>query len=236
MIRSTLSAVWTPITRVCSLLLLGTALALVGASASAQEQPQQTQSRADDSGYLESRVENQLARSPSLAGSRIEAQVQNRTVTLTGTVASEGDKERATRIAHDVIGITEVQNQLRVDATAVDGNRGDPVEDQELARTIATSLANETFPGAQADEEWLYGWEVEGEDWEFDVDVDGGDVMLEGSVDEFADIGKATSQVREMPGVRSVEANLRVEDRIYERGDLDTYPHGPYYGRPYWRP
>jgi hypothetical protein len=62
-----------------------------------------------------------------------------------------------------------VEDELSVDKAAVDQRRNVEVEDQELAKQVAMKLANGTFPGAEAEEEWFAGWEVEGYSWEFDA-------------------------------------------------------------------
>jgi hypothetical protein len=69
------------------------------------------------------------------------------------------------------------------------------------------------FTGAKADKEWLFGWDIEGEKWQFDVEVDEGDVIFDGSVPSFMEIGKAVEAARKVPGVRSVDASdLRVDE------------------------
>jgi len=127
---------------------------------------------------IEDRVELRLARSSALAGSDIKVVVEDRSVSLRGTVGSAPDKERALRLARRVRGVKKVEDELSVDKAAVDQRRNVEVADQELAKQVAMKLANETFPEAEAEEEWFAGWEVEGDSWEFDVEVDNGRVTL----------------------------------------------------------
>jgi len=47
-----------------------------------------------------------------------------------------------------------VEDELSVDKAAVDQRRNVEVADQELAKQVAMKLANETFPAAEAEEEW----------------------------------------------------------------------------------
>jgi osmotically-inducible protein OsmY len=62
-----------------------------------KQQSEQQQSEMRDTN-IKDRVEQRLARSSSLAGTDISVAVQDRTVSLQGTVGSEQDKERAVRL------------------------------------------------------------------------------------------------------------------------------------------
>ena len=104
-------------------------------------------------------------------------------------------------------------------------------------------LANETFPWAEAEEEWFFGWEIDGYNWEFDVDVDDGVVTLEGEVDSYSDISEAIQAVRAVPGVQSVNSMLRVNLYHYPNYCYPYYGYShynrpyyayPYYDRPYY--
>jgi osmotically-inducible protein OsmY len=202
---------------------------LVSGTASAQQQKQQQgqqgqqQMTAARDHRIEDRIELRLARSASHAGTEINVNVEDRTVTLSGTVGSEQDKERAMRLARQVRGVQEVKANLKVDQAAVEQRRNVEVGDEELAKQVAQKLAKETFPWAEAEEEWFFGWEVEGYNWEFDVDVDDGVVTLEGEVDSYIDRSEAIQAVRAVPGVRSVQSELTVD-----------YYEYPYYGYPYY--
>lgn len=185
-----------------------------------------------DAAKMQARVEDRLARSASLAGTEIDVKIEGGVATLTGTVGSERERERAGRIARRVVGLDAVKNELAIDTAGVHERRATHMPDDELARTLATSLASETFPGAEADEEWIFGWEVEGEDWEFDIDVDDGHVTLDGTVDSTMDVSRAVRAVRGTPGVRSVNSELRPN---FMYGDPHAYyplyhPYG--YGWP----
>jgi len=179
------------------------------------------------------RIDERLARSSSLSGTDIITTVKDRTVALKGAVGSEQEKERALRLARRVKGVKEVKDELTIDQAAVDQRRKVNVGDEVLARQVATKLATETFPLADAEEDWFFGWEVEGYTWEFDVDVDDGVVTLEGEVESYGDIIDAIKAARAVPGVRSVTASdLEVDANYYYRG------YGPYYGYhyPYYDP
>lgn len=161
-----------------------------------------------------------LARSASLAGTDIGVRVDGHTATLTGIVATEQEKQRAERLARQVSSVREVVNELRLDAAAVNERRDIQVADEVLAQRVAERLAQTVFPWAKAEQDWLYGWEVDGVSWEFDVDVDGGRVSLDGHVDNEGMRSEAIAATRSVPGVVGVDAaELLVED-----GDLLVYP------------
>jgi osmotically-inducible protein OsmY len=183
---------------------------------------------------IKNQVATRLARSASLAGTNIQVSVEDRTVSLSGAVGSEQEKERALRIARRVRNVRQVKDELSIDQAAVDKRRNVKVGDEELAKQVAQKLVNELFPNAEAEEEWFFGWEVDGYAWEFDVDVDDGVVMLEGDVDSYDDIADVIQLVRAVPGVRSVDsAELSADyyDYPYYGHPYNRYP---YYSRPYY--
>jgi osmotically-inducible protein OsmY len=69
-------------------------------------------------------VNDRLTDDPHLDASEIEVTVQNREVTLSGTVNSRSEKRRAEDIAESVSGVTHVQNNLRVQQPAGMGTPG----------------------------------------------------------------------------------------------------------------
>ena len=183
-------------------------------------QGDQNQARGD---MIENRVYSRLSASGSLSGSDIKVTVNGNTVVLDGTVADEQAKQRATRIAQRVSGVEAVTNNLRVDKAAVDKNRNVQIADDQLSKQIAEKLAKQYFPNAEVERDWAFGWEVEGDGWEFEVDVDGGDVTLSGEVPRIDVIGDILRTARSVPGVRTVTSELHA----------DTY-YRPYGAWPYW--
>ena len=180
----------------------------------------QNQARGD---MIQNRVYSRLSSSGSLSGSDIKVTLNGNTVVLDGTVADDQAKQRATRIAQRVSGVDAVTNNLRVDKAAVDKNRNVQVSDDQLSKQIAEKLAKQHFPSARVERDWAFGWEVEGDGWEFEVDVDGGDVTLSGDVPRIGVIGEVLRTARSVPGVRTVTSELQA----------DTY-YRPYGMWPYW--
>lgn len=148
-----------------------------------------------------------LARSRALAGARVQVEGDAGTVTLTGAVRDPLQRERAKRIASQTAGVGKVRDELRVDASLAAPAL---LSDEELARQVALKLASASTLQASAKQGWTYGWRVEGDGWELDVEVDDGDVSLEGVVLLQPHIPEFVTAAREVSGVRSVRAELEL--------------------------
>ena len=213
----------------------GAAVAQQKEGAQAQRNQSMRQERSQQqNANIKNQVATRLARSASLAGTDIQVSVEDRTVTLSGAVGSEQEKERAIRITRQVRNVRQVKDELSIDQAAVDKRRNIEVGDEELAKQVAQKLVDELFPSAEAEEEWFFGWEVDGYTWEFDVDVDDGVVLLEGDVDSYNDLVSVIQTVRAVPGVRSVDASeLSIDYYNYPYFGYPYYRY-PYYDRPYY--
>lgn len=166
-----------------------------------QAQQQQRQQGAQQGQALANQVNMRLASRSSLAGSQIQATAQGNNVTLTGTVPEQDMKERAVAIAKQTPGVNNVTDQITVRAGAAFAE----VDDDQLAKNVAQALAQK-FPGARAEERWLFGWQVTGNNIEVDVEADDGRIMLDGDVQTSQQIIDAIQAARQVSGVRAVEA------------------------------
>jgi hypothetical protein len=146
-----------------------------------------------------------MARNPALAGSKIRVSTRNGTVTLTGTVPSDAARLRAEQIAMKTPAVTAVRNQLTVNQAIA--ARAQNVSGADLSRQVAQTLAQQ-FPKAQAREDMVNGWQVQGPNYLFDVEADEGIVTLEGSVPTANAIVRAVTAARDVPGVRAVNTEL----------------------------
>jgi osmotically-inducible protein OsmY len=182
---------------------------------------------------IQARVELRLARSGSLRGTDIHVDVDDRVATLRGTVGSEQEQERAIQMTRRVTGVRDVKSNLNIDTEAVDQRRQVEVDDHTLKRQVAEKLAKETFPLAEVDEGLFGTMEVKGYAREFEVEVDDGVVTLEGDVDYYQDIREAVGAVRTLPGVKAVNAELRVNYDShylpYYRSYYRTFDYDPRY-------
>jgi osmotically-inducible protein OsmY len=67
-------------------------------------------------------VNDRLTEDPDVDASDIEVRVENREVTLSGTVNSRFEKRHAEDVAESVSGVAHVQNNLRVQASSMGGS------------------------------------------------------------------------------------------------------------------
>ena len=151
-------------------------------------------------------VELRLAASRALAGADIHVEPGDRSrVRLTGAVRDEAQRERAVWIASRTPGVAAVEDGL------VTGGAERPAPDArpdpEIARDVAQRLVSRSPAAATADETWTSGWRVRGDGWSLAVDVDDGDVLLEGEVLLQEHLRQFVLAARGVPGVRSVRAD-----------------------------
>lgn len=114
-----------------SVLALGLAgiVCLAGPARTASAGPQSptaTASQVDDS-TLKSRIVANLEKNATLAAHHLDVAVDKGIVTLKGVVASASEKTRAARLA-TIKGVTEVHNEIVVDAAAAKGRVGKAVD------------------------------------------------------------------------------------------------------------
>lgn len=163
--------------------------------------------------WLDGKIETAFALSRHLNPFRIDTQVENGMVSLTGTVESEIDRDLAGEIAMSVEGVREVDNKLQVgegedrefaEADDMEGNETEEasndfmraVNDATITATVKSKLlANDNVKGL-----------------EIDVDTDDNVVTLSGTVEsaEIRDLAEALAQNTE--NVERVENNLEVTE------------------------
>jgi osmotically-inducible protein OsmY len=156
---------------------------------------------------LRDRVVERLAASRSLQGSDVWVSVMDGHVTLHGRVADEAAEHRAVELARRTPGTRGLTNELRTDPSLLEWISIQR-EDEVLAREVAERLVAEAFPNARLEEDWIFGWEVEADAFELDVDADMGTVTLTGQVPSSEDVERAIAVARRTPGVRNVRAVL----------------------------
>lgn len=112
--------------------------------------------RSDD--RIRDDVSDRLTDDPHIDASEIEVSVQNREVTLSGTVNSRFEKRHAEDLAESVSGVTHVQNNLRVQMAGGMGMGGSAVAGTEHHGTSST--ASRTSPAGGATGTALGGGET----------------------------------------------------------------------------
>ena len=138
-------------------------------------------------------LERALARDPRLADQQIVVNVTEKMVTLSGVVASFGQKTLATQIAREVPGGVLLQNQLQV-------RPPEPLADAELRELVLTGLRLN------------YVTQVATE--ALTVEVADGVVTLGGTVDSLAVKHVAEEVAASVVGVRDVRNTIAVEPQV----------------------
>jgi hyperosmotically inducible protein len=141
---------------------------------------------------LERRVLANLLTDPELKNNRIDVTVEGGTVTLKGKVDSDGERERAARLAQ-VDGISIVHDQLEVGSQGVK----EAVTDTAITTKLrAQYLADEALRRAT-----------------ISVSTNNGVVTLEGVVSSRSAHAKAVRLARSSNGVSRVEDRLQISTR-----------------------
>jgi osmotically-inducible protein OsmY len=183
---------------------LAMALAALGGTAVAAD----NKGHADTMGQnvTEARQESQIwttyALSPYLRASDIKVSVHDGKATLTGTVEESVNKDLAREIALGVTGITDVDNQIVVQADyvpparseAADRAYGEVIDDASITAAVKSKLA----------------WSREADAIGMDVDTRRGKVTLTGNADSKAEKDKAGRLAGNTRGVVSVDNQLVV--------------------------
>ena len=173
---------------------------------------------------LDERIEKQLSNS-TLKKYDVKVSVTNGVATLTGTVATEADRRKATQLA-TIPGISRVDNQLIVDLSAPTGTSGTMKskvkEGAEKTKDGAEKVAGKTKEGLSKTGEVITdSWittrvhsKFVGEDLlkDSDINVDTKDhvVTLRGTVLSAAGRARAVEQAKEVEGVQRVIDRLTI--------------------------
>lgn len=156
---------------------------------------------------LEARQEAQIwttfALSPYLRASDLEVSVNDGKATLTGVVAEDVNKDLARQIALGVHGIDDVDNQISVAADFEPAERdgdersfGETMDDVGIATAVKSKLIWSRYTDAL----------------DIQVDVQDGDVVLNGSTDSDVSKDLAGKLAANTHGVNAVDNQLRVTD------------------------
>jgi len=151
--------------------------------------------------YLLTRLDER----PALADPNLQITAQDGDVTLRGVVASSGAQREVDRLAHGIPGVRSVRDALRVDRALAPPVQAS-LQDDHLAASVSRAIVR-CIPGAQAQQTWLYGWQVMDpqQSWMIDVEADRGLVLLNGTVPSPAVLGTILASVARVPGVLGVE-------------------------------
>ena len=163
---------------------------------------------------LERRVENQINDNPSLRDVSVDADAEQNTVTLKGTVESEGQRELAMEFARNAHPGVTVNNQIEVKPREV--SRSEYTEEHaRSAREKAERYGDKI--GTTLDDAWIHTkitskliGDRDTSAGEINVDVDANVVTLRGTVDTAEEKAEAERIAKETEGVKSVRNQLKV--------------------------
>lgn len=95
----------------------GTLLGTVSTASHAADHNAQKQSAGEyaSDAVITTKVKGAFVADSALSALDIAVETNNGTVTLTGTVGTEAEVEQAARVARDVEGVKQVQNDIKVD-------------------------------------------------------------------------------------------------------------------------
>lgn len=124
----------------------------------------------------------------------VGVEVDQRVVTLTGTVDSWGKRSAAEAAAHRVAGVLDVANDIRVKLPGAAGRT-----DTELAQAVRHALEWDVFVPAER----------------VKTTVSDGWVTLEGDVDNWNQRADAERTIRDLAGVRVLINRLEIKPGVY---------------------
>lgn len=147
----------------------------------------------------ESQIATSYALNPYLRANELKVTVQNGKAILTGKVDEKISKELASEIARGVSGITDVDNQIIVEANYLPhfgyGGFGDKIDDASISAAIRSKLQ----------------WNKDVDSVGTDVSTKNGRVTLTGNADSQAAKDIANRLAMNTRGVTSVTNNLKIQ-------------------------
>ncbi|MBN1420342.1 MAG: BON domain-containing protein [Planctomycetes bacterium] len=150
--------------------------------------------RRTDSAILHD-IEGQIADDCVVGGRGIEVHVNGGIVTLSGSVKTTYERERAARIASRILGVKEVVNAIAIDWRNI-------IRDTDIRERIAKRLQSDAETAWVADR--------------IAVDVENGHVTLSGSVDSWTQRREAQDVAAHADGVTDVTNRIHVWDQPRE--------------------
>ena len=185
-----------------------------------EQQPMQAygEQKAAPDQELERKIKNALTSWFSKEYQDVSFNVNNGNVVLQGTVNSAEDKRKAEETVRKIDGVRSVNNQIVVTGakTAWNNQTSDNAskvkeEQQKYPNDYAATDADRQL-NARIREKLNGGWFSKGYD-ALILRTANGVVILMGSVDSNDDVKKINDQLKEVPGVRSVNNQIQVKNK-----------------------
>ena len=93
-----------------------------GVAGCAVTKGQETTGQYVDDATITSRVKTRFAKDPTVSAMRIHVDTMKGMVQLTGTAKSDAERQQAAQLASAVPGVTQVQNDIKVESATSESN------------------------------------------------------------------------------------------------------------------
>jgi osmotically-inducible protein OsmY len=163
---------------------------------------------------LQRDVMNELKWEPSLNAAHIGVSVNDGVVTLSGQVASFGEKYIAEKAAKRVHGVRAVANDIDVKLPGISKRT-----DTDIAEAVANALkSNVTVPADRIKAVVKNGWvELEGEvDWQYQKEA------AERSVRNLPGVVGIMNSIKVKPRVSPIDLEVKIEEAFKRSAQLDA--------------
>jgi hyperosmotically inducible periplasmic protein len=161
-------------------------------------------SRAVDDSAITAKVKSKLAADSQTSAIKISVETKDGVVTLSGTVPTTTEKDEAVKVAKNTEGVKRVLNEITVNSDALGATNlkekageaakevGESVSDAAILTKLKAKLVADGITGT-------------------DVDVNSGEVILKGQVDDPKKKVKAEELAKNTAGVKEVKNQLTVK-------------------------
>lgn len=166
------------------------------AAACASTRTQKSAGEQFDDTVTTGRVKAALIADPVTKAHQIDVEVFRGVVQLNGFVDSTANRDRATTVARNVSGVTEVRNNLRLQTSA--RTAGEVVDDTGITAQVKTALAGDTRTKAH----------------QINVETREGVVQLSGFVNNAAAKAAASEIAARVERVKRVDNQLDVKTKV----------------------
>lgn len=161
-------------------------------------------SQAASDSAVTAKVKSKLATNSETSAIKIGVETNAGVVTLSGTVPTDAEKNKAEQIAKNTNGVKSITNKIVVDgnatgATNIGGKAGEALKDAGVSMSDAAIVAKVK---AKLLADGITGT---------NVDVTEGKVVLKGEVDDAQKKAKAEDLARKTDGVKDVRNKLAVK-------------------------
>lgn len=162
-------------------------------------------SQAVDDSAITMKVKSKLATDSKTSAIKIGVETKDGVVRLSGTVPTETEKAEADKIAKNTEGVNRVVNDITVNPDSL-GATNFPEKAEEAAKDIGEGVSDAailTKLKAKLIADGITGT---------NIDVDNGEVVLKGQVDDASKKSKAEQLAKNTAGVKDVKNQLTVKN------------------------